>query len=232
MKASAFPALTLLTLVVFAACGGSSSSDDDNGAAGGADCASHDDCADPLPKCTLAGECVDEGYCDTDADCRGDFKFCDTFHRCEPCRTDADCPSEAPACVPGWEFGVYCAACRGGDSSTCPAGAVCTPDFSETGGGRCEPPNCASAPDEKPCVACFNEQADVCLGDGDECEGAHGALEACYATEIPGWMSGDCPTGLVPSLRGCTPEACFDEADAFDACLLGCDAALALCELE
>ena len=231
MKPSVVPVLALLALVAFAACGESSSSDHDNGAAGSATCASDEDCAGLLPKCSEAGECMGEGWCDTDADCRGDLKFCVTsYHTCMPCRTDAHCPSETPACVPGWEYGLYCAECRGGDSSTCPSGTTCTRGDAGWEEVRCEAPNCLAAPEGKPCIACINEHADACLGDGDECEGAHAALDACYATEIPGWTSGDCPTGLVPSLLGCTPEACFDEADAFDACLLGCDAANALCE--
>ena len=211
MKPSALPVVALLALAAFAACGESSSSDDDNGAAGGAGCAKDEDCAEPLPKCSQAGECVDDGWCDVDADCRGDYGFCATFfHMCGPCLTDADCPSETPVCVPGWEYGLYCAPCRRGDSSTCAAGTICTPDLLPTGGGQCEAPNCPSAPEGKPCIACINEHADVCLGDGGECEGAHAALDACTAAQI-------------------VPEECFDEADAFDACLSGCEAALALC---
>jgi hypothetical protein len=217
----------------FVACGKSSSSDDGGGAGasgGGSDCATDADCADPTPKCTEAGECVYENRCDTDADCRGDYKFCDTLGNCEPCRADADCPSETPVCVPGWEFGVYCAVCRGGDSSTCPAGTWCTTDFLPSGGGRCEPAACAAQPSGKPCAACINENAEACLVDGGACEGAHASLDACYADALPGWAPDDCPTGVIPAIRGCTPEACFDEAEAFDACMLACDAVTTLCE--
>jgi hypothetical protein len=232
MKASVLPVLALLAFVAFAACGGSSSSEDDLDAAGGAECASDEDCGEVLPKCSQAGKCVDVGWCDTDADCPEESRFCDTvFHQCGPCRTDADCPTETPVCAPSWEYGFYCAECRIGQPSACPSGTICTPHFFfETGGGQCEAPNCASAPGAKPCVACINEHAAVCLGEGDECEGVHLALEACYAAESPGWMSGDCPTGLLWSVLGCTPAACFDEAYAFDGCLLGCAAANALCD--
>lgn len=219
-------------LGAFVACGESSSSDDGGGAGaagGGAECASDTQCPVETPKCSLAGECVGENWCDTDADCRGDYKFCDTLHACEPCRTDADCPSETPVCVPGWEFGVYCAECRPGDSSVCPDGTVCAPMFTETSGGTCKPPNCATEPDASACTACVNENSAVCLEDGGACEGAHAELDACHATEVPGFSSGDCPTGVVPAIRGCTPEACFDEAEALEACLYACDAVTAAC---
>jgi hypothetical protein len=222
----------VLVLAAFSACGGSSSEDDGAAGAssGGADCATDADCADPTPKCTRAGECVYENQCDTDADCRGDYKFCDTFGQCEPCRVDADCPPETPACVPGWESGVYCAECRTGVPSVCPPYTVCTPTFpSAGGGGRCEAPACATEPTGGPCAACINQSANLCLYDG-VCDGARATLDACYAGEIPGWTSSDCPTGVFPAIRGCTPEACFDEAEAFDACMLACEPVATICE--
>ena len=191
--------------------------------ADGADCANDAECSADAPKCTQAGKCAPNYFCDMDADCRGAYKFCHTFHRCEPCRVDADCPSETPVCAPGWESGVGCSACRVGDSSTCPAGTYCTGFLEYFGlGGTCEVANCALGSASKSCLACVNENARECLGDGDECTGVLATLKACYAAEVPGWTEGDCPTGIVPSLRGCTPQACSDEADAMDACLLRC----------
>ena len=233
MKPSVFPVLALLALVAFAACGESSSSGDDDGAAGGAGCATDEDCAGQVPKCSQAGECVPEGWCETDADCRGDLGFCNTFTRiCGSCRTDADCPSETPACVPAWEYyELYCAACRGGDSSTCPAGTWCASVLIQGGGGRCEASNCDADPEGTLCLACINGSVGPCLDDGGECSAVLTTLRACYVAEIPGWMISDCSTGVVPSLRDCTPEACFDEAEAMDACLLGCDAVNTVCGL-
>jgi hypothetical protein len=223
MKSTLWPAL-IVVLTVFVACGESSDPDgDDTGDSG---CATDADCSEPAPKCTESGRCVSERACEVDADCRGDFKFCDTFGQCEPCRADADCPSETPVCVPGWEFGVYCAECRPGDSSTCSSDTWCVPQFTEYSGGNCSASNCAADPAGKPCVACINENAGPCLEDGGECEGAHAELDLCYAMELDGES---CPSGTVPAIRGCTPEACFDEAEAFEACLLGCEAANAIC---
>jgi hypothetical protein len=237
MKPSVLPVVTLFTLVAFAACGESSSSDDDKGAAGapadGPHCAADAECPAELPKCTQAGDCVGENRCDTDADCRGDYKFCDTFHNCEPCRSNGDCPSEAPYCVPGWEFGVYCAACLSDDSSTCPAGTWCAPVFVPItgGGGRCEASTCDAEPEGTSCLECINGSSAPCLDDGGECRAVLATLRACYVAEIPGWTINDCPTGIVPSIRGCTPEACFDEAAAMEACLLGCDTVTTACGL-
>ncbi|HVR20582.1 MAG TPA: hypothetical protein VMS65_12820 [Polyangiaceae bacterium] len=234
MRVSVLAVVTLLALAPFAACGGSSSSEGDDGAAGAPGdphCVTDAECPAELPKCTQAGDCVSENRCDTDADCRGDYKFCDTFHNCEPCRSDSDCPSETPVCVPGWEFGVYCAVCRGGDSSTCPDGTWCTSVLVTGGGGSCEASNCGAEPEGPACLACVNESAGLCLADGGECSPVLTTFHACYAAEIPGWMIHDCPTGVVPSIRGCTPQACFDEAEAMDACLLGCDAVQMVCGL-
>ncbi|HEX6273591.1 MAG TPA: hypothetical protein VFZ53_11130 [Polyangiaceae bacterium] len=213
-----------MALIAFVACGESSSGDDGDDA-GGPECASDDDCSEPEPKCAESGRCISAGACEVDADCRGDFKFCDTLGQCEPCRMDSDCSSETPVCVPGWEFGVYCAECRPGDSSTCPSGTWCVPLVSEYSGGNCSAPDCASAPEGTACIACINENAAACLEDGGECEGAHAELDLCYAME----MSLDCPSGVIPAIRGCTPEACFDEAEAFEACLLGCTSAATIC---
>jgi len=161
------------------------------------------------PKCSRAGLCVGENWCDTDADCRGDYKFCDTLHACEPCLADADCPSETPVCVPGWEFGLYCAVCRVGDSTLCPAGTVCSPMGFDIRAGTCEPPNCAEAPEGKACVACVAESSPACVGADGECSDLSASVDACYRTQVP--------------------EACFDEWEALDACLRECPVVVSSC---
>jgi hypothetical protein len=228
-------AFALLALASVVACGESTSSDDGGGAGSAGDgttCASDAECSVGTPKCSEIGVCIGQNSCETDADCRGDYKFCDTFHMCEPCRADADCPSETPVCVPGWEFGVYCAVCRNGDSSTCPAGTWCTPMFVATagGGGTCEGSNCTADPNGSACLACVNETAPDCTGTGDECADVLATLEACCVAEDPTWTNDYCPTGVVPSIRGCIPETCFDEAERVDACLLGCPTVTTRCE--
>ncbi len=59
---------------------------------------------------------------------------------------------------------------------------------------------------------------------------AKAALEGCYQAQDPGWAETDCPLE-VPSFRGCTPAACEDEANAFDACIASCPAVTAVCSL-
>jgi hypothetical protein len=99
----------------------------------------------------------------------------------------------------------------------------------EAAGGQCRVADCAGEPESSACWACLNENAALCTADGGACETALATLRACYVSEDPSWLPGDCPTGIVPSQRGCTPEACFDEADAFDACLFACEDATDRC---
>jgi hypothetical protein len=79
------------------------------------------------------------------------------------------------------------------------------------------------------CTACLNEHADPCLNARGDCSDPYVTLQDCYAAEVPGWTTEDCPVDQVPSIRGCTPEACFDEADALDACIRSCAVALFSC---
>jgi hypothetical protein len=224
----------LFVLVAPAACAVENTPSNDDGAAGagtgGPECASDADCtAVDATKCTESGRCVYENACEIDADCRGDYKFCDLLGQCEPCRSDSDCPSETPVCVPGWEFGVWCAECRPGDSSHCPDGTWCTPIFTPQSGGSCQVSDCGQTPMGNACVACVNENATGCFGSAGECTSELSTLRACHVSEVPGWTPADCSTGIVPSVRGCTPPACVDEAEAVEACILGCNAATGMC---
>jgi hypothetical protein len=228
MKTAICSTFALCVVVAFVGCAGTKSSNDDSGAAGapadGPGCATDADCSESLPKCTLAGVCRTELECDLDADCPGDFKHCDTYHTCWECVVDADCPSDRPACAANYEIGMHCAECHRGDSSLCPTGTWCALGFGD--GGECEPANCAALPLESACAACVTENADACVGDGDECAAPLAALQACYDAD-PG-----APTcnRLYPSADGCTPSTCVDEAEAFDACLLACESVAVNCE--
>ena len=207
----------------------------DHGVMAGTDCATDGDCSEDVPKCSQAGTCVESWACEVDADCGGSTPVChDYFRQCEPCGADADCPSAAPACVPNWETsGVYCAQCRTGDSSPCPAGTWCTSNQTVAiagGGGACEPANCKTNPSGPACVACRRENYAGCDGDGGECADVLASLRSCYHAADPSWDERACPVLNVPSSYGCTPHACMDESDAVDACLSGCSIVSSRCE--
>lgn len=74
--------------------------------------------------------------------------------------------------------------------------------------------------------ACVIENSYACLVDGGECEGAHANLDVCYAMD----PSAEPCDRLYPSAGSCTPSPCYDEAEAFDACLLACEAVAVNCE--
>jgi hypothetical protein len=228
MKTAFCSSLVLCAFVAFVGCAATESSDEDSAAAGasadGPDCATDDDCSESTPKCSLAGVCVLQNECDTAADCRGDFKYCDTYGVCWECAVDADCPSERPACAANYEIGKHCAECHRGDSSLCRAGTWCATGFGD--GGECRPADCTSLPTDGACIACITENTDACVADGDECAAALDALETCYDAD-PSTPPCD---PAYPSADGCTPTGCFDEAVAFDACLLGCEALSAICD--
>jgi hypothetical protein len=215
----------LLAFPAAVACGESDSKDT---AASG--CATSADCSTDKPYCSPAGECLAGGECGTDADCVGDKPYCGAYiHTCDPCREDGDCPSGS-VCAVGWEGGVYCAECRQGDSSTCPSGTICVSNLGQSGqGGTCEPPECDTDPMGTKCSACLSEHSDPCLNARGDCSDQYLALQNCYVTELPGWMIGDCPIDAVPTIRGCTPEACFDQANALDSCVRSCAVALFAC---
>jgi hypothetical protein len=233
MGARKWLAIGLFVLGAPAACAVENAPSDDDGVAGagtdGPECASDADCtAVDATKCTESGRCVYQNACEIDADCRGDYKFCDQLGQCEPCRSDSDCPSETPVCVPGWEFGVWCAPCRPGDSSVCPDGTWCAALFTPQSGGNCEVPNCGEDPMGTACVACVSENSRVCYAARGDCIEELENLRACYLAQDPTWDEEYCPIG-PPSDRGCLPAACFELGEAFDACLIGCVAEAAVC---
>jgi hypothetical protein len=67
-----------------------------------------------------------------------------------------------------------------------------------------------------------NEAGGACTVAGGPCDAALATLRACYQSAIPGFTDDQCPIGVVPAYRGCTPASCQDPADAFDACVFGC----------
>lgn len=225
-------AALLLGLGIFSAvlgCGESGA--DDDAVTPGSSCAKNADCPSELPTCSQAGKCI-AGECETDADCRPQAPYCIAQRTCQPCREDADCPTEAPVCALSWESGVYCAECRVGDSSTCSAGTWCSSPFISAGqGGTCEHADCSQAPDSAGCLACANANSALCVTGDGPCVVAKDNLETCYETQIPGWTEGDCPLDL-PSFRGCTPQACQDEATAYDACIVECSSVVQHCSMH
>lgn len=225
-----------LALATASACGESVSygtNDPDASIPAESTCATDADCSGDTPKCTQSGKCVWSGACDVDADCRdANNAFCHPYMwNCAQCRDDTDCPSDEPVCARGWEYGVYCAECRYGDSTTCPAETWCTPHFPVNGGGGlCKAPDCASDPSGQACLACQNENYAGCDGDDAECAQVLEALRACNLAADPTWDERNCSILVVPSLRPCSPQVCTDEAAAVDACLTDCEYVRERCE--
>jgi hypothetical protein len=180
------------------ACGGNAANENpakESGDAGSQDsgagsgmCRRDSDCTGPYVHCGPKGFCA---QCLTDADCNGGF--CNAlFLVCEGCRTDQDCPAMRPACVRDWEYQTaFCATCRAGSSEYCPSGqwCQCNAFLCYPGGvnaGQCIEHHCATDPLGADCLACHDENSDLCTSAGGACEAALGSLSQCYAASAPG----------------------------------------------
>lgn len=54
-------------------------------------------------------------------------------------------------------------------------------------------------------------------------------LRACIGAVAGDAAAHACPVDRIPAFRGCVPTECQERAQALDACLYDCQAALAVC---
>lgn len=201
----------------------------------GSGCVRASDCDKGL-SCSVAGQCLEPGQCNADGDCSEPGRgHCEqVFHTCQPCASDSDCSPDAPVCAPHWESGLYCAPCRIGNSSSCPAGSWCVNALGGPGasssGGTCEPADCEHDLMGTGCTACINEHSSLCYGADGACQATLATLRACINDH--GENADQCPITQVPSLRGCVPEACNELTKSLDSCLYACEPALSACRPE
>jgi hypothetical protein len=171
-------------------------------------CANDDGCAGGCYCDENTGECVEAGYCSTDAEC-GFGMECDCSGSCIPAGT------ENRSCNPNscWQTG-------------CPVGFVCAAD------GTCVPdgtPNCTS---DAECAAgcyCLNgncEETSICTADnqcpaGQTCDENRTTCEpitgTCYTPAVCNVAPPACNAGeLAEVANGCYTGLCLPEASCPD----------------
>jgi hypothetical protein len=91
------------------------------------------------------------------------------------------------------------------------------------------PADCQNDRKGEGCTACINEHAQLCYGASGACTSTLNELSACLAASFGDAAAGACPIDRIPASRGCVPSSCQDRAQALDACLYDCQAALSAC---